>query len=585
MAKESTKWGLLIGVDLYHESLGSLKYAGADCRALRDTLVSGPLGFPDDQVLLLDDSADTEHRPTFANIHNTLGTWLAAPKEDDLVLVYLAGHGRLVDGKTYLVPGDATLSSIHTLGIPLPHVQDVLERCKARRKLLVLDACHSGSGRDVAAMPGDMATALAAGTGFYTISSCGAEERSHEWDEVGHGVFSHFLTEALRGGCSPVADGRLTVDRVYEWVHERVAKWAAQHRCAQTPQRFAQGAGTLVISQSAPDYAALAEQYRREAEEAKARLADAELRKTREQVELDDVASRKQELQAEARRFTQANPNLNGAALQARWRKTARRLPHSEVVPDADLAAMILDPYGRRIAGVSQAADTNADNTASLRVVAVPPDIDVRIYVDDEFVQQNRNTIQLSEGTHTIRVVPKSMEWGVDKSTLFISGEVNIKQVVRLKRALSRQAIASFLASILVGCVVSGGMTVLPLTEATTIRTENGAESPVYVLLGMFAVHIAALLYGWLIGGVISLIRGLTFNMSPFKFDISWELDPPHGLLGLLAISCAYIGWGMGFVLPIRYVFMASALGTAVLAGILFCIVPWHGHYRDRDVT
>jgi len=283
--QSGNKWAILIGVDRYHESLGSLKYAGADCRALRDTLVSGSLGFPNDQVLLLDDSADADHRPAFANIHSFLGSWLSAPKEDDLVFVYFAGHGRLVDGKTYLVPGDATLSSIHTLGIPLSNVQDVLERCKAKRKLLVLDACHSGSGRDVAAMPGGMATALAAGTGFYTISSCGAEERSHEWDDVGHGVFSHFLAEALRGGCSPAADGRLTVDRLYEWVHDRVAKWAAQHRCAQTPQRFAQGAGTLVLAQSAPDHAALAEQYRREAEEAKARLAEIELRETKQKLE------------------------------------------------------------------------------------------------------------------------------------------------------------------------------------------------------------------------------------------------------------------------------------------------------------
>ena len=281
MAPENNKWALLIGIDRYHESLGSLKYAGADCRVLRDTLVSGPLGFPEDQVLLLDDSAEADRRPTFANIHSFLGSWLAAPKEADIVLVYFAGHGRLVDGKTYLVPGDATLSSIHTLGIPLRNVQDLLERCKAKRKLLVLDACHSGSGRDVAAMPGGMADALAEGAGFYTISSCGAEECSHEWDEKGHGVFSHFLTEALRGGCSPSADGRLTVDRLYEWVHDRVAKWAAQHRCSQTPQRFAKGAGSVVLMQSIPNHAALAEQYRRELEELKARLAEIDLRDAR----------------------------------------------------------------------------------------------------------------------------------------------------------------------------------------------------------------------------------------------------------------------------------------------------------------
>ena len=280
----ATQWALLIGIDQYHESLGSLKYAGADCRTLSDTLVSGPTAFPRDQVLLLDDTQAPDRRPTFANIHSFLGSWLAVPKEDDLVFVYFAGHGRLVDGKTYLVPGDATLSSVHTLGIPLKHVQSVMQRCKAKRKVLVLDACHSGAGRDVATMPDGMEEALAAGTGFYTIASCGAEELSHEWGEKGHGVFSHFLAEALQGACSPASDGRLTVDRLYEWVHERVAKWAAQHRCSQTPQRFAKGAGTIVLAETTIDHAALAEQYRRELEEVKTQLAETELREARQRL-------------------------------------------------------------------------------------------------------------------------------------------------------------------------------------------------------------------------------------------------------------------------------------------------------------
>ena len=258
---EGSKWALLVGIDKYHESLGSLKYAGADCRALRDVLVSGPLAFPEDQVLLLADDTDEDHRPTFANIHSFLGSWLSAPKADDLVFVYFAGHGRLVDGKNYLVPGDATLASLHTLGIPLRQVQDILERCKAKRKLLILDACHSGAGRDVAVMAGEMQAALAQGTGFYTIASCGAEELSHEWGDKGHGVFSYFLTEALRGECSPPVDGRLTVDYLYDWVHSRVVKWAAHHRCPQTPQRFTQGAGSVVLIEGFAGHSVFAEQH------------------------------------------------------------------------------------------------------------------------------------------------------------------------------------------------------------------------------------------------------------------------------------------------------------------------------------
>lgn len=277
MPEKSDKWALLIGVDQYHESLGSLKYAGADCRALRDVLVSPAIGFPADQILLLDDLSDSEHRPTFAKIQSHLASWLSAPKEDDLILVYFSGHGRYLDGKSYLVPGDATLPTVHTLGIPLSHVQDVIGRCKAKRKLFIVDACHSGSGRDISAMNPAMHQTLAAANGMYTITSCGAEELSHEWEEKRQGVFSYFLCEALRGRCVPAADGRLTMDRVYDWVHERVVKWAAKQSCVQHPERFARGAGTLVLAQSDPDPMALAEEYRRELERTKARLAELEL--------------------------------------------------------------------------------------------------------------------------------------------------------------------------------------------------------------------------------------------------------------------------------------------------------------------
>jgi len=281
----ANKWAILIGIDNYHESLGKLKYARADCHKLHETLVSGPLKFPEDQVLLLDDMQDAERYPNYGNINTYIGSWLAAPKKDDLVFVYFAGHGRLVDGKTYLVPGDATLSSLHTMGIRLDHVQDVLEQCKAERKILVLDACHSGAGRDVVTMTGEMEESLASGDGFYTISSCRKEELSHEWDEKGQGVFSYFLSSALRGECSPDPDGRLTLDRIYEWVLERVTKWAAQHRCSQSPQRYVKGTGSLVLMETTPDPVALAEQYRRELEETKARLAEIELKEAREKLD------------------------------------------------------------------------------------------------------------------------------------------------------------------------------------------------------------------------------------------------------------------------------------------------------------
>lgn len=34
--------------------------------------------------------------------------------------------GRAIDGKCYLVPGDATLQTLHVTGIPVPYLQDLL---------------------------------------------------------------------------------------------------------------------------------------------------------------------------------------------------------------------------------------------------------------------------------------------------------------------------------------------------------------------------------------------------------------------------------------------------------------------------
>jgi len=248
------KYALLIGINRYHESLGPLKYAVNDCKRLADVLTRGTDGFAPENVLLVTDDQPEDRRPTYANIHSWLASWLSQPKDDDTVLVYFCGHGHDMGGKCYLAPGDATLQTMHVTGIPVAYVQDLLGRCKAQQKLLVLDACHSGAGRDVAAMSGSMLDQIAAGKGIYTITACDADELSHEWDEKKQGVFSYYLAEALSGACPPDAQGRITAESLYEWVYDRVRSWAAKKRCAQTPKRFAEGAGAVVLGRARKDY-------------------------------------------------------------------------------------------------------------------------------------------------------------------------------------------------------------------------------------------------------------------------------------------------------------------------------------------
>jgi uncharacterized caspase-like protein len=569
--EKGSKWAILIGINRYHESLGSLKYACADCRALRDTLISSQMGFPEDQVLLLDDQEAAEHLPTFANIHSFLGSWLSAPKKEDLVLVYFAGHGRLADGKMHLVPSDATLSSLHTLGIPLQQVQDVIERCKSERKLLVLDACHSGAGRDICVMTGGMQRELASGTGFYTISSCGPDELSHEWDKVGHGVFSHFLSEGLKGGCSIGPDGRLTVDRLYEWVHERVAKWAAQHRCSQTPQRFSKGSGTIVLAQSAPDHAAMAEQYRREAEEAKARLAEMEARETKER--LADTEKRKlhEAMTEDARKFLAENPKLTGAALFVKWRKHARK-HFAEIAAMVDVDKVLFDEREKFFAG----RVSNVTVKGNLRLVVVPPGVKTTIYINDELAGKSGNVFSLPAGRHELRVIPENMEWGTSKHVVAITPGKQERIVIRLRRSVSKNALLSFLAVVLWGLIVAlPGFLLIPVGTGLDIFSEVnlGAYSR-----GIFFSFPISIVNALILGGIVASTRGLVLG---HECDF---LSLRGMLLAIQVVVCTIAAWAFGYILLLRHVFVFWALGTSLLAGILFCLVPWHGQYKNRDV-
>jgi|GEM_PF-5070760 len=247
--KSGRAWAVLIGVDSYHESFGDVEFASEDCRRLHSVLQLPEFGFEPQNILMLTDDSAYDRRPTYGNIHSWLDTWLDRPAEGDTIVVYFAGHGRSLDGSCYLAPCDATLPSLKRVGIQLSDVQELLEKCRASKKLLIVDACHSGAGRDILAMSLTMESAFsdASKTDIYTLTSCGTDEISHPMKEKQQGVFSHFLVQALSGHCPADTEGRLTLAGVYDWVREKVEGWASEKRCKQSPRCFGQRPDQFII--------------------------------------------------------------------------------------------------------------------------------------------------------------------------------------------------------------------------------------------------------------------------------------------------------------------------------------------------
>ena len=230
------RWALLVGISNYaHEDL-NLGFAAQDALGLREKLLEPSAGaFPHDHVLAL-----VDEEATLANLTKALRTFLKRPAQDDLVILFVACHGsrdRDRPDNLYLLPHDADPFDISGTALPMREIELALkETLHSRRVVVLIDACHSGglgeAFADIRAVHDDAAdlnaylTKLSTSRGGVSLmTSAMANESSVEgeqWGE-GHGVFTHFLLEGLRGRADrPPHEGVITVGELFDFVAEQV---------------------------------------------------------------------------------------------------------------------------------------------------------------------------------------------------------------------------------------------------------------------------------------------------------------------------------------------------------------------------
>ena len=85
---------------------------------------------------------------------------------------------------------------------------------------------------------------LAGGKGKVIISASSANEVSVEKDELGHGVFTYYLVQGLKGPADTDGDGIVTVDEAYRYVSKMVPAATGQE---QHPVKKGSVEGQLVM--------------------------------------------------------------------------------------------------------------------------------------------------------------------------------------------------------------------------------------------------------------------------------------------------------------------------------------------------
>ena len=239
-------WAVVIGVSRYKmgdqnvdgNQISNLKNAAEDATEIYKFLRSPEGGsFPESNISLLIDEQATK-----ANIEAALDK-LKQSKPDDYFVVFIAAHGviwqeRGASGRTeeypYFVVYDSDPRAISRTSIRMENFKRAVNSVPAKKGLVISDTCHSAGvmldsgSRGLAVTQRaqnqwlDSLKEIPRGVGY--LSAADQNESSLEKDELGHGVFTYCLLEAVRGNADFDADGKVTFEELRTYVRDEVPK-------------------------------------------------------------------------------------------------------------------------------------------------------------------------------------------------------------------------------------------------------------------------------------------------------------------------------------------------------------------------
>ena len=243
--KEAALRLLVVGISRYQNPGLSLSFPSADARGVADFFRrSGTRLFREVDITELADENATQ-----ANIINALVALQRRALPEDVVIVFLAGHGASLGSSWYFIPYDLRNpereEELSTLGLSSTRLAEELRRVSSQKVLLLVDACYSGSmlsafrgyeDRKALAM-------LARSAGIHILAAATRDQRASEVPDLGHGVFSYALLRGLGGSAAlRDVDQQVTVQSLVAYIRSQLPDLGRQYQAeVQDPVSFSNG--------------------------------------------------------------------------------------------------------------------------------------------------------------------------------------------------------------------------------------------------------------------------------------------------------------------------------------------------------
>jgi hypothetical protein len=174
-------------------------------------------------------------------------------------MIYFSGHGVLDDnGGLFLAIKDTETRHLRATALPSAFITTEMDQCRSKRKILILDCCHSGAFERSGIKGNEETVAITESTfkgdgyGRFVITASNSTQFALEGNQIleqtEFSLFTHFLIDGLQTGKADTNnDGYISLAEWYDYAFDRIKAITSK----QTPNMWAYGAqGEVIIAQN-----------------------------------------------------------------------------------------------------------------------------------------------------------------------------------------------------------------------------------------------------------------------------------------------------------------------------------------------
>lgn len=261
-------YAVICGTSEFRNTKMNLKYPVIDAKAIAKAVALGAgnlFGKDSTHVFLLSSRGNDTTTTTKQNIQKVFERIKAKAKPEDIVMVYLSGHGVTYGGEKgdfYYLTTEYNGMSAESFSDPklrksqsisTEEFTDWLNAIPALKQIMIIDACGSGKAvdnliarRDIESSQIKAIDRMKDRTGLYVLSGCAANAVSYEANRFGQGLLTYSVLQAMRG--MALRENKfIDISTLLNYSSEEVPKMAKDIGGIQKPQMLIPKGGSFDI--------------------------------------------------------------------------------------------------------------------------------------------------------------------------------------------------------------------------------------------------------------------------------------------------------------------------------------------------